>query len=195
MTRAEWLADRRNLLAEAGAIEADLTALEERRGHDGGIDDLRRRVQRVRLVVLTELVRLRDTDPMPEPEVTVADFVTWLEDRGATLTFRHDTTDWHLNLDGVPDMTRNEAAVIATAALTIRDEIRVVLPAGAHRPSTNALDRWCPSSSGGQVLGVPQRQCQMGAVSFHARLIQSAVAIAAVTSSLDRQAAPNREQY
>jgi hypothetical protein len=52
----------------------------------------------------------------------------WLEDRGATLTFRHGMTeDWHLNLDGVDDMSQDEAALIAAAAFEIRDEIRTVL--------------------------------------------------------------------
>jgi hypothetical protein len=54
--------------------------------------------------------------------------VAWLEDRGATLTFRHGLTeDWHLNLDGVADMTQDEAGEIAQAAFEIRDEIRTVL--------------------------------------------------------------------
>src|SRR5688572_26098853 len=36
MTRAEWVADRCDLLAEAAAIEADLAAREKRLGQDGG---------------------------------------------------------------------------------------------------------------------------------------------------------------
>ena len=61
------------------------------------------------------------------------DFVLWLERRGATFNFRRaDTTDWHLNLDEVVDMAKDEAAEIAAAALEIRDAIREVPVRRAH---------------------------------------------------------------
>ena len=57
-----------------------------------------------------------------------AEFVAWLEARGARLSFRHDaTTDWHLKLDGVPDMTHDEAAAIARAAFQVKEAIRDVI--------------------------------------------------------------------
>ena len=65
-------------------------------------------------------------DPTPELEATVEDFVTWLEDRGATFCFRRGD-DWWLDLNGVPDMTKDEAETISAAAFHIRDEIRAVL--------------------------------------------------------------------
>ena len=48
------VADRLLVLSEAEAIGADLAALEQRRGQQ--FDDLRQRVQRVRLIILTELL-------------------------------------------------------------------------------------------------------------------------------------------
>lgn len=69
-----------------------------------------------------------EQEPMPPGDEVARQFVAWLEDRGATLTFRHGMTeDWHLNLDGVDDMSQDEAASIAAAAFEIRDEIRTVL--------------------------------------------------------------------
>jgi hypothetical protein len=71
---------------------------------------------------------LLDDDVIPPPAELAAQFVDWLEARGATLTFRHpEMADWQLNLDGVVDMTRAEAAEIAAAAFEIREAIRAVL--------------------------------------------------------------------
>jgi hypothetical protein len=69
-----------------------------------------------------------EQEPMPPRDEVARQLVAWLEDRGATLTFRHGLTeDWHFNLDGVADMTKDEAGSIAAAAFEIRDEIRTVL--------------------------------------------------------------------
>jgi hypothetical protein len=69
-----------------------------------------------------------EQEPIPPRDEVARQFVAWLEDRGATLTFRHGMTeDWHLNLDGVDDMSQDEAALIAAAVFEIRDEIRTVL--------------------------------------------------------------------
>jgi hypothetical protein len=67
-----------------------------------------------------------DAVPMPSADAVARDFVTWLEGRGAVVFFRRDD-DWQLDLNGIHDMTRDEAAEIAAAALDIRDESRVVL--------------------------------------------------------------------
>lgn len=67
----------------------------------------------------------------PPREEVVRQFVGWLEDRGAVFRFRRNgtitTTDWFLDLNGVPDMTRDEAGEISEAAFEIRDAIRELL--------------------------------------------------------------------
>ena len=68
-----------------------------------------------------------DDDILPSLDEVARRFVAMLEARGARFTFRDGTRDWHLDLNGVPDMTRDEAAEIAAGALDIRGEIRRVL--------------------------------------------------------------------
>jgi hypothetical protein len=74
---------------------------------------------------------------MTAREGPAADFVSWLEDRGARWCFRRGE-DWWLNLNGVPDMTQAEAEAITAAAFEIRDEIRAVLL--GRRAATRPLD-------------------------------------------------------
>jgi hypothetical protein len=50
------VADHLLVLGEAETIGADLAVLEQRLGHSTNIDDLRQRVQRVRLMVLAKLL-------------------------------------------------------------------------------------------------------------------------------------------
>jgi hypothetical protein len=69
-----------------------------------------------------------DDGAIPPPAAVAAQFIDWLEARGATLTFRHHgAKDWQLDLNGVADMTDAEAAEIAAAAFDIREDIRVLL--------------------------------------------------------------------
>jgi hypothetical protein len=67
-----------------------------------------------------------DAMPMPSADEVARQFVEWLEARGATFRFRRGN-DWQLDLNGVPDVTQDEARELSEAAFDIRDEIRAVL--------------------------------------------------------------------
>ena len=62
--RALWALDRLDLFLETVSIECELARLEHRHGPHADFDDLRRRVQRVRLIVteqLRALTRIAET--------------------------------------------------------------------------------------------------------------------------------------
>ena len=67
-----------------------------------------------------------DDVPMPSSDEVAREFVTWLEGRGAVFSFRRGD-DWWLDLNGVSDMTKDEARELSAAAFDIRDQIRAVL--------------------------------------------------------------------
>ena len=63
---------------------------------------------------------------MPSADEVARQFVEWLEARGAVFCFRRGD-DWWLDLNGVADMTRDEAGELSAAAFEIRNEFRAVL--------------------------------------------------------------------
>ena len=55
MTRAEWIADRADVLREVAAIERDLRRVERQFGRCADAEDVRQRLHAVRAVVRTQL--------------------------------------------------------------------------------------------------------------------------------------------
>jgi hypothetical protein len=60
---ALWALDRLDLFLETVSIECEIVRLEQRHGLHADFDDVRRRVQRVRLIVLEQLHGLLAREP------------------------------------------------------------------------------------------------------------------------------------